>query len=148
MQEETERTIWIAWGVALLMVVAAWVLGGPVWPWVLSAIGVGCVLRGHFPQWFTRSFWGSSKQVVACMLGCVVLISIGLYEAISYIPMIPFMLHYPGIPNTNVLSRPYLERPGRPGTKIGPMPQPDVRLVVRSAESPCVSIYKIGRAHV
>jgi hypothetical protein len=56
MQEETARTVWIAWGLAVFAVGLGFILGGPYWGADMVALGALLLIRGHFPKFFESQF--------------------------------------------------------------------------------------------
>src|SRR5690349_2081062 len=107
MREETATTIWITWGIAIMMSGVGFVLGGPYWGVAMIAAGGLLVLRGHIPQVFRAPFWTSWRQTALWLVACLGLIAIGLYAAALYVFPIPISIKMPLPPTLEALASPY-----------------------------------------
>lgn len=68
MQDDTRRSIYIAWGLSLAMLALSWIFGGPYWGVPLLFVGIILVLHGHFPKLFAS---GRIKSACALILAVV-----------------------------------------------------------------------------
>jgi hypothetical protein len=99
MPEEVRRSNYITWGVGLLTLALAWAVeyfGGLHWAaigiLILGCAGVVLLLRGHFPHWFTASFWTEWKRALGWSVLCIALVAAGLYAAALYVTPLPFCI--------------------------------------------------------
>ena len=75
LQTDTRRSLWITWGLSIIMVGLAFVIGGPFWGVTLISIGSVLVLRGHFPKLFRSS---ATRIVALIFVSLVVVGSVAL----------------------------------------------------------------------
>jgi len=52
MQEDTKRSIYITWGLSLVMLALSFIFGGPYWGIPVLLVGILLILHGHFPKLF------------------------------------------------------------------------------------------------
>ncbi len=64
MEEDTKRSLYVSWGIGLLMVATAWAFGGPYWIGATAVLGTLLVLRGHFPNLFRLGRHAASSDLV------------------------------------------------------------------------------------
>jgi hypothetical protein len=72
MQEDTTRSLWIAYGLAIMMVGFGFIFGGPYWGVEAILIGIILIARGHFPTLFSTSGLWISWIVGALILTAIV----------------------------------------------------------------------------
>jgi hypothetical protein len=79
MQDDTKRSIYIAWGLSVAMLALSWIFGGPYWGVPLLALGTFLVLRGHLPNLFIQPWvrWICATVLLVVSLGSIWLSPLG-----------------------------------------------------------------------